>query len=364
MTQSSDIPSLSSELPTKNPRILAIWLLCCCAMIYGMVVIGGVTRLTQSGLSMVEWKPILGVIPPINQGQWQAAFAKYQQYPEYKIRRNMTLDEFKGIYYIEWFHRVFGRLIGLVFGLPLVFFWWYGFLNKTLLSRLIWAFVLGGMQGILGWYMVKSGLVDKPHVSPYRLTAHLLLAVFLFAYVLWLALDLAGWRQKPKETPLPLDQAHRSSLVRWNQALVILIFVMIGSGGLVAGTRAGFAFNTWPLMVGQVIPEGLMNYTPWYTNFVNNTLTIQFTHRTLAYLLCLLIPIFWWKLRNANIPSRLRIAAHGFLASLGLQVLLGILTLLYIVPISLAALHQAGAVLLLTMALLCLHALYPRENQP
>jgi len=176
-----------------SPRPVAYWLLVCCAMIYMMVVIGGVTRLTRSGLSMVEWKPILGAIPPMSKASWEQAFAKYKAYPEYKVRRDMTLSGFKRIYLVEYFHRLFGRLIGVVFFLPLLFFWLRKRLRKAWVPWLVGLFVLGGLQGVLGWYMVKSGLINIPRVSPYRLTAHLGLAVFLYAGTLWMALRLLGW---------------------------------------------------------------------------------------------------------------------------------------------------------------------------
>ncbi len=362
MTTTARTEPTELNLHEKSKRPIAFWLLICCCMIYAMVVIGGLTRLTNSGLSMVEWKPILGVIPPLRKSQWEVAFGKYKRYPEYKVRRGMTLSEFKQIYLVEYFHRIFGRLIGLVFAIPLFFFWIAGRLSMSFLRRLIIALTLGGAQGLLGWYMVKSGLVNMPHVSAYRLTAHLMLAVFLFLYVLWLALDQLGWvyREGTEDKPLSAERSHQlGRLRRWSWAITVIILVMISSGGMVAGTRSGFAFNTWPLMVGQFVPEGLLNLSPWYSNFVSNSLTIQFTHRSIAYLLCLLIPIFYVMALRAKVSGRLRVVMHLFLGALILQVTLGITTLLYVVPVSLAAAHQGGALLLLTCGILTTHLLKP-----
>ncbi|TNE49883.1 MAG: heme A synthase [Deltaproteobacteria bacterium] len=350
----------------SSRRVIGFWLFFCCGMIYAMVVIGGVTRLTQSGLSMVEWKPILGVLPPMNQKDWTIAFNKYKKFPEYKVRKSMTMSEFKFIYYMEWFHRIWGRLLGLVFGLPLLFFWIRKKLDKSLSIKLFVGFILGGAQGLLGWYMVKSGLVNQPHVSHYRLTAHLLLAVFLYGYILWIGLDV--WRRGQSTDALVQGGNSDSflSLRRWSFGITGIIFVMIGSGGLVAGKKAGYAFNTWPTIAGAIIPDNLFAFSPWYKNFFENTLTIQFTHRSIAYLLCVLIPMLWWFAHKANLSGRLRVYLSLFVGALLLQVFLGITTLLYIVPVSLGAMHQAGALLLLTFSIVCAHSLHvmARTSQP
>lgn len=340
----------ATNLPHDNA--VAVWLLICCALIFIMVVLGGVTRLTRSGLSIVEWDPILGAIPPFTQSQWENAFDKYKQTPEYqKVNFGMSLGEFKGIYYMEWGHRLLGRLIGVVFLLPLLYFLIRRRIAGLLTPKLITMFVLGGLQGALGWYMVKSGLVDIPRVSPYRLTAHLALAVIIYAYILWTALGLLH----PRESA-----THPTGLQRFGTFVTAMIFLMILSGGLVAGNKAGFAFNTFPLMNGRLIPEGLFSLRPVWINLFENITTVQFTHRLLAYSLCLVIPVFWWKAMRHALPSPIRLTLHALLACLAIQVALGISTLLYLVPIPLAAAHQAGALVLFSLSLLALHALRAR----
>jgi cytochrome c oxidase assembly protein subunit 15 len=336
---------------------IGFWLLGCCVMIYMMVVIGGVTRLTHSGLSMVEWKPILGTIPPLSEAQWKVAFDKYKAYPEYKVRRGMKLPEFKRIFLVEYFHRLFGRMIGLVFFFPFVFFWIRKRIQRRYLPHMIGLFVLGGCQGLLGWYMVKSGLINVPRVSPYRLTAHLMLAFFLYAYTLWLTLDLFGVFARRDALPEGASAPAWGALYRWSKWSLVVVTVMVASGGFVAGTRAGFAFNTFPLMNGSLFPSGLLNHTPWYLSFFENNLTVQFDHRMIAYLLCVLIPFVWWKGMKSSPSSRLKLILHLMLGALVLQVTLGITTLLWVVPVPLAAAHQAGALLLFTCLVALVHYL-------
>lgn len=348
-----------TQHPESHRRQLAYWLIGCCVMIYMMVVIGGVTRLTHSGLSMVEWKPILGTIPPLNQQEWEVAFAKYKKFPEYKVRRGMQLAEFKKIFFVEYFHRLFGRLIGLVFFIPFVLFWLLKRIPKPYIKHFLGLFILGGLQGVLGWYMVKSGLVNVPRVSPYRLTAHLGLAFFLYGYTLWLALDLLGFTHQKYAS----EEAELMRSSTWNslrtaaKVLLGIIFVMILSGGFVAGSRAGFAFNTWPLMNGSLIPSGLLNLKPWFINAFENNLTIQFNHRMIAYILSVAIPVFWWKSMKLQAKGKMSLVLNLFLGGLVLQVALGITTLLWVVPMPLAAAHQAGALLLMTFSLLVVHYL-------
>jgi cytochrome c oxidase assembly protein subunit 15 len=340
----------AANLP--QDKTVAVWLLICCALIFLMVVLGGVTRLTRSGLSIVEWDPILGAIPPITQTQWDSAFDKYKQTPEYqKVNFGMTLGEFKGIYYMEWGHRLLGRLIGVVFLFPFLYFLIRRRIARTLTPKLVTMFVLGGLQGALGWYMVKSGLVDIPRVSPYRLTAHLALAVIIYGYILWTALRLLH----PRGSTM-----HSAGLQRFGVFVTAVIFLMILSGGFVAGSKAGFAFNTFPLMNGRFIPEGLFALRPVWINLFENIVTVQFTHRLLAYGLCLVISVFWWMAMRQALPTAVRLTLHGLLASLAIQVALGITTLLNLVPIPLAAAHQAGALVLFSLALLSLHLLWTR----
>ncbi len=303
---------------------IAIWLLVCCALVFAMIVVGGVTRLTHSGLSIVEWQPIVGTMPPLNQSDWDELFEKYHQTPQYKkINVGMSLEEFKGIFWWEYFHRL--KLTGI--------------------------FILGGLQGAMGWYMVKSGLVDNPHVSQYRLTAHLGLAFAIYAAMFWVALGLLY----PVGTSL--SSSGLGGLRRFSTALTTLIFIMILSGGFVAGIQAGFAYNTFPLMNGHIIPPEIFMLEPWYRNFFDNMATVQFDHRLIAWMLAILIPIFWLKSRKLPLSGSARFACTLLLVMLAIQISLGISTLLLIVPLTLAAAHQAGAVLLLTAALWVNHQL-------
>ena len=338
--------------PGARARVqVAAWLLACCALVFAMVVVGGVTRLTHSGLSIVEWQPILGTLPPINEAQWLETFGKYQLTPEYrKVNQGMSLDAFKSIFWWEYFHRLLGRMIGVVFLLPLVWFWWLRQIDRPLALKLGGIFVLGALQGAMGWYMVKSGLVDNPRVSQYRLTAHLSFALAIYAAMLWTALGLLyPVARGAVAPPAPLRR------VSWIVTAVVAYTVV--TGGFVAGIRAGFAYNTFPLMNGHLLPPEIFMLEPWQLNFFNNMATVQFDHRLGAWLLALLVPWFWLQARREALAPRARLAGHLLLGMLALQVALGIATLLLLVPIPLAAAHQGGAVLLVTAALLANHAL-------
>jgi cytochrome c oxidase assembly protein subunit 15 len=329
---------------TRQHRLIAFWLLVCCAMVFAMVILGGVTRLTGSGLSMVEWDPIFGIVPPLDETAWNETFELYQQSPEYKkINAGMELAGFKNIYWFEYSHRVLGRTIGTVFLLPFLFFLVKGWVSRPLIPRLTGMFVLGGLQGLLGWYMVKSGLVDNPHVSQYRLTAHLGLAIVIYAYMFNVAMEL-------------LHGGKRSMLVssRLQRAMTLLsalVFITILSGGFVAGLKAGFAYNTFPLMDGHWVPSVLFMQEPWWRNFFENIATVQFDHRVLAALVFISIVIIWLVSLRQALAAPVRTGMHLLLAAALLQVTLGISTLLLHVPVSLAAAHQAGALLLFTAAL-------------
>lgn len=340
---------MSNQYSTPvNPdhKAIATWLLACCVVIFGMIILGGVTRLTGSGLSIVEWAPIMGILPPLNQAEWQETFLLYQQFPEYQLKNfHMTLDDFKSIFWFEYGHRLLGRSIGIIFLLPFLFFLFRGKIEKALTLKLISMFVLGGLQGLMGWYMVKSGLVDDPHVSQYRLTAHLGLAVVIYAYMFWVALGLLN----PKISGGSYDAYNK--IRRLSLIITGIIIITILSGGFVAGTRAGFAFNTFPLMNGQLIPAGLFEQTPLWRNFFENIVTVQFDHRVLATVLFLVIPVFWLKAGITGLRPLARAGSHLLLAALALQIILGISTLLLVVPVALAAAHQAGAIILLTAAL-------------
>lgn len=332
-------------------RPIALWLLICCAMIYGMVILGGITRLTGSGLSMVQWNPIFGIIPPIGQSAWQQAFTQYQKSPEYReVNFQMDLAGFKRIYYVEYAHRVLGRTIGIVFLLPFLYFWVRRKIPPGLSPRLVVMFILGGLQGLLGWYMVKSGLVNVPHVSQYRLTAHLGLALIIYSFILWTALDLL----LPSR---PMPERGGRGLARSATAVACLVFVTILAGGFVAGLKAGFAYNTFPLMDGRWVPLNMFLLQPFWRNFFENIATVQFDHRVLAILTFLSVCSLWLAARRRTVPRRARIGLNLWVAMVFLQVGLGISTLLLYVPIPLASAHQAGAVALLTLALFTVHEL-------
>lgn len=324
-----------------TPRAVAIWLFAVAALVALMIVIGGLTRLTESGLSMVEWRPVTGWLPPLSEAAWVAEFEKYKQFPEYqKVNVGMTLDGFKGIFWLEYIHRLLGRIIGLAFALPFLWFWIRRAIPAGMKRHLVAMFLLGGAQGALGWFMVASGLVDHPDVSHYRLTAHLGLAFFIFAYLLWGGLSLL----------------RQGRMTGWSGGgiaalLAVLVFVQILSGGLVAGLNAGLAHNTWPLMDGAFIPKGLLIMQPAWLNIFENAMTVQFQHRMGAYAVTILAVVTALRLKG-QVATGLR---HALLTVVGLQVLLGIVTLLHHVPISLGTLHQAGAVAVLGVCVALWH---------
>jgi len=299
---------------------------------------GGVTRLTRSGLSITEWLPLVGVIPPLSAADWEALFARYRQTPEFLlVNPGMDLEGFKRIFWIEYAHRLLARLAGLVFLLPYLWFLLRRHLTATLAWQLAGIFALGALQGALGWWMVTSGLVDNPRVGHLRLTAHLGLALLIFAAELWLALSLLSPRQG---SPHPLALT-----------VTALVFLMALSGAMVAGLRAGHAYPTFPLMNGQLIPAEVLMIEPWWQNFVWNVATVQLVHRVFFWLLLLLIPLLWWQARRT--PARL--AANFLLAMFAIQATLGISTLLLGVPVPLAVAHQGGAVLLVGASLWTAH---------
>jgi len=301
---------------------------------------------------MVNWKPVVGWLPPLNKTEWQTEFNHYRQSPEYiKLNAGMSIEQFKSIYYFEYSHRLLGRTIGLAFLLPFLYFLIRKRIKRSLVPKMIIMFVLGGLQGVLGWYMVKSGLVHNPHVSQYRLTAHLITAIAIYSYMLWVALSLV-WNNAHNQSINNINP-----LRKFGWGVTTLIIIMILSGGFVAGTKAGLAFNTFPLMNNQFIPDGLFSMTPLYLNFFENILTIQFDHRMIAYALFIIIPVFWLRIQKSDCDPRTKKIAHLFILMLGIQIGLGISTLLFHVPVALGASHQAGALVLLTLALLLNHEL-------
>ena len=330
----------------RNNRPLAWWLLVCCALIFAMVVLGGVTRLTGSGLSMVHWKPISGVLPPVGQVQWEREFEHYRESPEYNyVNKGMSLDDFKSIFWFEYAHRLLGRLIGIVFLLPFVYFLIRRRISVSLARKLAVLFVLGGLQGLLGWYMVKSGLVDNPHVSQYRLAAHLGLAMLIYAFMLWTALGLL----RRADDAGPSDHGSWANFALF---LSVAVFVTMISGAFVAGLKAGLTYNTFPLMAGKLVPDGMWTLTPAYLNLFENVTTVQFNHRVLAIGTFFGIAALWLVARREALSRTQRLWLHSVALAAVVQVALGISTLLLRVPVTLGALHQAGAMLLLTV-LLC-----------
>ena len=329
------------------PSSVRNWLIVVAAMIFFMIVIGALTRLTESGLSMVEWRPVTGWLPPLSDAAWQAELQKYLSSPQGRlVNHSFTVGEFKEIFWLEYIHRLWGRLIGVVFALPLAWFWWRGALNAHLKPRLFALLVAGGLQGALGWAMVASGLIDRPSVSHYRLAAHLLLAIALYAYTVWLILEL-GPQTARRDDPKTRRKA---------TALIGFLFVVLTWGAFMAGLRAGTAHSTFPTMSGHWIPPGLFDLSPWWINLFENGTTIQFVHRWLAKLLVLGVLVMAWR------APRPETMAAGLMAFL--QLGLGIATILTGVSIGIATAHQAGAVLLLTALIVVRHRAMASPQRP
>jgi cytochrome c oxidase assembly protein subunit 15 len=321
---------------TRDRRLVRTWLYIVALLIVAMVVVGGATRMTGSGLSITEWKPIHGVIPPLNEAEWHEEFEKYRQIPQYQIvNAGMSLAEFQFIFWWEWAHRLLGRLIGAVVLLPLAYFWLTGRLENQLKPRMIGLFMLGGLQGFVGWWMVTSGLTERVEVSQYRLTVHLTLACILLAITVWVARSIA-----------PRWNDVSSGLKRSTDIILGLVLFQIFLGGLVAGLNAGLIFNTWPLMDGGFVPGSYMQHDPWWLAPFESISTSQFNHRIGAYLLFALVLVHVW--RAWNTPARRGAVILAVLVTL--QAAIGIETLLRAVPLSLGLLHQLGAVIVLWAA--------------
>ncbi|MEW5854718.1 MAG: COX15/CtaA family protein [Myxococcota bacterium] len=331
---------------SDDNRGVAAWLAVVCGMLVAMVVVGGITRLTHSGLSIVEWAPLMGVAPPLTEADWIAAFESYQQYPEYRLRnRDMDLAGFKAIYFWEYLHRLLGRLIGVVVLLPWLHLLARGRLRGRRAARMGLILALGGLQGALGWYMVKSGLVDRPDVSHLRLAAHLGMA-FL---ILGLTLD-ALLSALPSAPPPPAPRY----LLPASRLLVGAVYLQVILGALVAGLRAGLGHNTFPKMNGQWLPDGAFTLQPWWLDLVENPVTVQFLHSTLAWLLLGGIVALWWRARR-DVGTRVKRALDGLLVAVVVQFMLGVATLLWMVPIPLAVLHQLGGCALFGVAVILHH---------
>jgi heme a synthase len=353
-------PAMASEAgrtaTARAGSAVALWLFACCGLIFLMVVVGGITRLTLSGLSITEWEPVTGVIPPLGHAQWLAEFARYKEIPQYRaLNLGMSLGDFKTIYFWEYAHRLLGRLIGLAYAVPLAWFWLRGRLPPRLKPALLGILGLGGAQGLLGWYMVESGLVHRVEVSQYRLVAHLALALVIYAAILWVALGLQRRPSGGAEASFGWRRA--------GEALLALVALTIAAGGFVAGTRAGFVYNTFPLMGGRLVPSDYAALQPFFRNWFANLAAVQFDHRALALTTAAAVAAAWAVSRRAALPRAADLALSALFAMALLQAALGISTLLLIVPVPLAAAHQAGAVLLLTAAVVFRHTLRP-EGRP
>ncbi len=338
-------------MKANSHKSIIIWLLAGCSLIYTMVVIGGITRLTHSGLSMVEWNMIVGSFPPISEVDWQIPFEKYKQSPEYQLINNQfTLEEFKSIYWWEYIHRLLGRTIGVVFLIPFFYFLLKNKFDRYLLKKMFVLLALGALQGVLGWFMVKSGLQKEPHVSHYRLAAHLISAFTVFGFTFWYALDL-----------LYPNTIKENKITKKVKRLAIMAFVLtvlqIIYGAFVAGLKAGLFYNTFPRMGFSYFPDTIISFDPFLRNFVENPAGVQFIHRYIAYAVVIAIVFLWDKTRQMTLTLLQRKASNFMLGVVAVQFLLGIITLIYAVPITMGVLHQTGAFVLFASILFFMHSL-------
>jgi len=336
---------VSSRTPEAAVGPVRTWLLVVAALVVATLIVGGATRLTESGLSIVEWKPVTGIVPPLTDAQWAAEFDKYKQIPQYReVNRGMSLSEFKVIFWWEWAHRVLGRVIGVVFIVPFLFFLWRGWIGRGLRWPLFGLFALGGIQGAVGWWMVSSGLTERVTVSQYRLAFHMTLACVIYAAIVWIVA-----RMKPAGIVAAPPRLRTGA-----GFLVALVLMQIYLGALVAGLDAGLVYNTWPHIDGALIPaaDRLWFETPLWRNFFENALTVQFNHRMLAYFILLFALWYAWDMGRSVQDRTARAYATLFALLMVVQAVIGIATLLFGVPIMMALLHQAMAILLLTVAVL------------
>lgn len=336
----------------ETQKKIAVWLFLCCGLILTTVMLGGLTRLTQSGLSMVDWQP-LSVLPPMDNEGWERVFTDYQRFPEFKLKNSsMVLKDFKKIFWLEYVHRLMGRIIGVSFLMPFLWLLSRGKIGSNLSLRLTGVLLLGTIEGIMGWVMVQSGLANQPDVSQYRLVIHLGLALLIYALLLWIALGLIQPRKSSK--PLTISKTFLKTLTG---ALGLVTSTLL-SGGFVAGLDAGLIYNSFPMMNGEVIPQTLMSVDPWYLNFFENTVTVQFQHRLLAMISLAVILLLWGWSWILSLPASARIAIALFAIIAVTQVTLGIMTLLLAVPTALAAVHQLCAFALFTSGLVTVHLLF------
>jgi cytochrome c oxidase assembly protein subunit 15 len=332
--------------PRPNPAAIAWWLLAVAGLVFAMIVVGGITRLTESGLSITRWDVVTGTLPPLSDAAWQAEFDAYRETPQYMlVNRGMSLEDFKSIYFWEYVHRLLGRLIGLAFALPLAFFWWRRAIPKGHGWKLALLLALGALQGAIGWWMVASGLVDRPEVSHIRLAVHLLTALAIFGFLIWTALELDRLARVPDAPPVEVPL-----IAIWTLSLLFLQFLF---GAYVAGLEAGYAFNTWPSMGGDFYPSGVPMLSPFLANFVDNPVMVQFVHRWLAIVLALVtyaMAAIAWRAGRRRSAELLALAVT-------MQVLLGIHTILSGVELRIAVAHQGMAALLLAAAVGVAHGL-------
>lgn len=347
-------PSIGEELADTPPRAVGLWLALCCAMVFAMAVIGAVTRLTESGLSIMEWAPVTGILPPLSEAEWQRLLALYREIPEYQVENaGMSLAAFKSIFWWEYVHRLWGRLIGLVFALPFLWFLVSGRLRGGVAPKLLAIFALGALQGLMGWIMVASGFAERTDVSQYRLVAHLALALLIYGSLLVTAARLLV------PAPAASPDARAARLRRALGGFLALAAVTMLSGGFVAGLNAGLTYNTFPLMDGDLVPAGYGALSPWFLNLFENIAAVQFNHRLLAVVTLAAAIALWLWSRRLALASGVRSAMGLLLAMALLQLGLGIATLLLVVPVWLAALHQASALVLLGLGLWARHQLRP-----
>ena len=342
----------------RQQHAVACWLIALAGLVLAMVVLGGITRLQHAGLSIVDWRPLVGVLPPFGEEAWLALFADYKRFPEYReLNLGMTLDGFKAIFWLEYAHRLLGRIVGIAFALPFVWFLFHRAFDRPLGLKVLAIGILGGLQGLLGWYMVQSGLVDRPDVSPYRLAAHLGLAVLIYGCLLWVALGLltAG-------AATPVGHAGRWRAALW--AATALVFVTILSGAFVAGNDAGLAYNTFPLMADAIVPPDIFLIEPWWRNFFETVPLVQLDHRLLAMLTALVVVLIWAAGLRWLGATPARAALHAAAAAVLAQFVLGIATLLTFVPVPLGAAHQVGAMAVFTASLTALRLFYPARPAP
>ncbi len=352
---------MTGHLAGAHARAIRLWLYAVAALVLAMVLVGGATRLTESGLSITEWKPVMGTLPPLSARDWHDAFEKYQAIPQYRaLKAGMSLDAFKTIYWWEWTHRLLGRLIGAAFLLPFLWFMWRGWVAPALRPRLWFIFGLGALQGAVGWWMVASGLAERTEVSQYRLATHLILACAIYVALIWTA------RRLSSDNPRPLVGEGREVARLRVSAIMLLVLVLaqIYLGALVAGLRAGYAYNTWPLIDAALVPDAaqLFFVTPLWRNFFENLLTVQFDHRMLAYVIFVVAAFHAFDVARTVTAGSARAGAFLLFAAITLQMALGIATLLLVVPLPLALLHQAMAMLILTAT--TLHAANVVERTP